>query len=184
MTFDTATRRPALANEQDPGDAATFPAALGGNERGQACLAIQREQRCLDVGDDGLGLPHRNEAARLVPGEDVNRPTLSADREGGFELNVPAGSAKQPDCRVHNCGVGLVQQPIHTLALPPHMELNVGTERLAQRSELVEAPATRHSIANCALLQPSPRDPPAAGLHGAAAAGSARPNRSVSTTRG
>jgi hypothetical protein len=133
---DSISCRRRVRDDQTPGDTATRPASLSGNPRREPALSIERHHRSIRVADRGLDLDHREPASSRVTTDDVDRSTLTVDRERYLDLRLPARHPEQPDSSGDRHRMLLIDQPVEAFATPAKVQLEASAQRIANGHEV------------------------------------------------
>lgn len=153
MRLHAATRRPALGDDEHLPYRRRTPAAASGDLLGVPDLAVEGRQHRLNVWDDGLDLDHERGRRRLVPGQDVDRAALTADRIGDLRDDIPAALSKKADHLLNECCVICIEEPIGGLTLPIDPDERPRVKRRSDSGERIEPHSPR-----TAALDPSDHD--------------------------
>jgi hypothetical protein len=125
---------------------------FGSHRASESSLSVEAEDHRLNIGDDGLDLADDHDTTSWVEGEDVDRTAFATDRERDFNAYVVTEGLKSPNHNVDDRSVGLIEQPVQTLAMPADRQLDLGVDRLADRVQRAE-----RDPADAAQLDPADR---------------------------
>ena len=100
----------------------------------QSFLPIKRDERGLDVGNDGFHLDDEHDALFWMEGEHIDRTALAVDAEADLGRDKPFGDAERSDDGFDDCRVLSIEEPIQTFAVPRQAARDTTAER---RGDLV-----------------------------------------------
>jgi hypothetical protein len=125
-------------DDEQPRDTPTSPTTRSGDLGRESGLAIDSGKRGLRVRHHGLDLGHQNDPSRLMERKDIYRTSFSADRKRHLDVSHPTDQVQTPHEAIDQSCVGLVEETIQTLAVPPEPHVQVGVERLRDTPQLAD----------------------------------------------
>lgn len=154
---NSISRRRRVRNDQEPRDTATPPAPLAGDPRGEPTLAIEGHHRAIRVADRRLDLDDDQPTSTWMATHDIDRSALPVDREGHFNLGLPARRLEQPDGSGDRQAMLLVDQSVKALTSPAKVQLESSAQRFADRHEI--RPGDSLDLAALDTLDDAAREP-------------------------
>jgi hypothetical protein len=130
--------------------------ALGGDPAGQPHLYVERPEQPVQRTELRLDLHHQERPTGPVPGEDIDGATLTVLSEADLYLRLPTPVAQELERLTTQPRVTLVEQPIHSRAVPERSDLHPRTHGFERSHER----ADRDSV-DIAALDPCHRRPAA-----------------------
>ncbi len=98
--------------------------------RAEAHLLVVLPERCLERCQLRLHLDDEEGSRRCMPGNEVDRPTLTEPAVRHLGQHLPTSTCEQRAGRGDKYGMSVVEQPIHAAAPPANVEVSAGVERL------------------------------------------------------
>lgn len=139
----TTARRRAIRKDEQAGHRPGRPAQLiPRNGSSQAPLGVVSPQRFLDRGQLRLHLDDEDRLCRPMPREQIDRPTLSPDRERDLWPNLPAQPFQPLADATDERRMALVEEPVKLAASPTDRHDEVRIEGADDRVQAVE----RHPV--------------------------------------
>ncbi len=120
---------PRVREDEEPPDHRRVPAAVAGDARSEPSLAIDADEHRLHVGRDRLRPRRRPAPMDRMEREDVDRAALTAPGEGDLDGDDPAERLQMAHDTLDEPCMGLVQEPVESLAAPSQGQIGRGTER-------------------------------------------------------
>ena len=140
VRLDPSPAGPTRRDDQPHRDRGRIPAPLPRDLRRESTLPVQRAEHLVDVGDVGLQLDDEDRPSRRVPGEDVDDPALSVDRERHLRREDP-GRQLVPEPfrdRLVKRRVSRVDQPVEVAGTPPGLKFDPDLECGADRAHGID----------------------------------------------
>lgn len=130
MVGQTTSRCSAIGDNNPDSHRDWGPATLPGDVAGQPAIPVDLSDEAADVADRALHFHDEESAPAWMPGDDVDRSPLTADREGDLRMDDPLRQAREATYeRFSHSGMASIDEPIEIATVPARNQVESRVER-------------------------------------------------------